>query len=187
MNLQAQVKDPYITMKNGLRLHLLNPKAKQIRISDIAWHLSRTCRYNAHTEMFYSNAEHSVLASWKASNMRVAQYVLLHDAAEYAFGDLTSPVKRMLPEFKKMIDDFQFFLWNHFCGDVPSIEIIEELEIIDKRLTATEMKVLRHQPDSDMGPHEPYPHLEFYCFRWEIAHDMFMREFNHLFPDWRAT
>lgn len=183
MNIEAQRKEPYITMKDGWKLHLLNPTSEQIRIGDIAWHLSRTCRYNAHMELWYSNAKHSVLAAWHASSTRAAQYVLLHDAAEYAFGDLTSPVKRLVPDFKKHIDKFQDFLWVHFCGEPISKEIAEELELIDKRLTATEMKYLRNQPDSDMGPYEPYE-LEFMQFDWQDAHDMFMFEFHKLFPRW---
>lgn len=182
MNINAQKREPYITMKDGWKLHLLNPTSEQIRIGDIAWHLSRTCRYNAHMEDWYSNAEHSVLGTRQASSLRVAQYFLLHDAGEYAFGDLTSPVKRLVPAFKKNIDDFQFFLWHHFCGDVPSIEIIEEVDLIDKRLTATEMKYLRHQPDSDMGPYKPYDGDIFYNYDWQEARVMFMDEFHKLFP-----
>ncbi len=172
-------------MKDGWKLHLLNPTSEQIRIGDFAWHLARTCRYNTHMEHWYSNAEHSVLGALRASSPRVARYFLLHDAAEYAFGDLTSPVKRMLPDFKAMIEKFQFFVWKHFCPkEFISDDVLEEVELIDKRITATEMKVLRHQPDSDMGPYEPYLDMEFLQYDWRDAHDMFISNFNQLFPEW---
>ena len=84
INLQAKSEDELIV---------------EIKLSDIALGLSRTARFNGQTTEFYSVAQHSCLvADSVPSRLRLA--ALLHDAAEYATGDIVSPLKAFFPEFK---------------------------------------------------------------------------------------
>lgn len=89
-----------------------------ICLEDIAYALSRQCRFNGHTERFYSVAEHSLLVSALAfeyaedADMRpserdaCARYGLLHDAAEAYVGDIVTPLKRALPTIvREYLDD----------------------------------------------------------------------------------
>lgn len=88
-----------------IRLHpsgrFVNPldlRPEDVDIWDIAHHLSNICRYTGACPAFYSVAQHSV---YVAQDLRDSGAVpdlvmagLLHDAAEYVFNDLASPVKR---------------------------------------------------------------------------------------------
>ena len=81
---------------------LLDPKPEQIDLEDIAWSLARQCRFNGHTILHYSVAEHSTLVSLILGQQKQSREVqlagLLHDAAEAYLGDIVSPVKRCLSD-----------------------------------------------------------------------------------------
>lgn len=77
-----------------------DPRAEDIRITDIAAHLSRICRYNGALRpefSSYSVAQHSWLMSYKVP-LEHALEALLHDAHEAYTGDFIKPVKLMLED-----------------------------------------------------------------------------------------
>lgn len=90
-------------MLSGRRLDLLDPRAADIEIGDIAHGLARVARWNGQTHgaHAFSVAQHSLLvetifaeivpADWLQPQWRLA--ALLHDAPEYVIGDLISPFK----------------------------------------------------------------------------------------------
>ena len=88
-------------MLSGRRLDLLNPKADDIEIEDIAHGLARVARWNGQTlgEHAFSVAQHALLVEDIAASMhpdltrRWRLAALLHDAPEYVIGDLISPFK----------------------------------------------------------------------------------------------
>lgn len=83
-------------------MDLIHPQPDQICIEDVAWALSRICRYAGHTNFHYSVAEHSVrVMDLSPSSMK--RWALLHDAAEAYLNDVPRPVK-MLPEMKPYRD-----------------------------------------------------------------------------------
>ena len=95
------VKASWIETASGKRFSFLEPDPDSIDIHDIAYALSNLCRYTGHCRSFYSVAEHSVyVASLLPSDLRLSG--LLHDAAEAYLGDVNSPLKRLLPDFKKI-------------------------------------------------------------------------------------
>lgn len=84
---------------SGRLIDVMNPHADDIDLQDIASGLSKICRYNGQCRWFYSVAEHSVLGAevaWDMFGRDVARAFLFHDAAESFFGDITSPIKRLL-------------------------------------------------------------------------------------------
>ena len=91
--------DKFIQTYTGARVTMPVPRVEEINIIDIAHALSLLCRFTGHTEQFYSVAEHCI---------RVAQLVepkdklaaLLHDASEAYLGDISTPLKEWLPEYK---------------------------------------------------------------------------------------
>ena len=73
-----------------------------VRIFPIA--LSKIARFNGMTRFFYSVAQHSCLVHDMAvvdygEGSEVAKAALMHDAAEAYLGDVTTPLKRLLPEY----------------------------------------------------------------------------------------
>lgn len=80
---------------SGLTFDLLRPDPEMVRIEDIAWSLSRQCRFNGNTRFFYSVADHSVyVGNLLPPEIRI--YGLLHDAHEAYLGDIASPIKKLL-------------------------------------------------------------------------------------------
>lgn len=86
-----------IQLSSGGYLNLLSPKVSDIHIEDIAHGLSNICRFNGQTEHFYSVAQHSVFVSYFVPPHLQLQ-ALLHDASEAYIGDVSSPLKALLPE-----------------------------------------------------------------------------------------
>lgn len=84
----------------GRALDLLNPRAEDVDIHEIAMALGNQCRYAGCVSMFYSVAEHSVLiAQWLRSQGHgpcTQMGGLLHDAAEAYTGDITWPMQQVL-------------------------------------------------------------------------------------------
>jgi hypothetical protein len=67
----------------------LDPDPADLEIIDIAHALSNVCRWAGHVSVFYSVAEHSVLASLIDPTLET----LLHDASEAYLSDLARPIK----------------------------------------------------------------------------------------------
>lgn len=83
----------------GRSFDLLNPTPEQVAITDIAHSLSHICRFTGHCREFYSVAQHSVLVMSLVPDHLKAQ-ALLHDATEAYVGDMSWPLKQLLPEYK---------------------------------------------------------------------------------------
>jgi hypothetical protein len=92
--------ETFLETASGRQYHFLDPQQDEICIEDIAFALSNKARFSGHTQ-FYSVAEHSIAVSMRLpKHLRLAG--LLHDAAEAYLGDIPSPLKACLPEFKKI-------------------------------------------------------------------------------------
>lgn len=86
-------------------LDVLAPDPDKIRIEDIAHALAFLCRFNGHVRFHYSVAQHSILVAELVAarcGPELALSALLHDAAEAYLGDLISPLKALLPDFKRI-------------------------------------------------------------------------------------
>jgi hypothetical protein len=92
-----------IITRSGKMFDFANPQPEQICIEDVAFALSNICRYTGHCQ-FYSVAEHSLHCSYVAEDLfpglRDLMFAaLMHDAAEAYTGDVSKPLKNMLPDF----------------------------------------------------------------------------------------
>ncbi len=93
-----------IIVRSGRYFDFADPQLDQFEIDDIATALGNTCRFGGHCD-FYSVAEHCVLAAGYVQevmpwNVGLRKHVLLHDAAEAFIGDMTKPLKVMMPEYR---------------------------------------------------------------------------------------
>lgn len=91
----------WILTRTAKRFDLLEPTAAMVEPADIAHALSMQCRFNGHVRAFYSVAQHCLVVA----DLVPAQYqleALLHDATEAYVGDLVSPLKHALPEYRQI-------------------------------------------------------------------------------------
>lgn len=89
-----------------------------ICIEDIAHALSNTARFGGHLAKLYSVAQHSVHVAEHASvENRMA--ALLHDAAEAYIGDMPSPFKKLMPDYKKIENDIMGAISKKFNFQYP--------------------------------------------------------------------
>ena len=88
-----------ISVYDGEYFDLLEPDRSVYSVETIAHALAHLCRYTGHVNRFYSVAEHSVLVSL-AVPKKFAFEGLFHDASEAFLGDVSSPLKKLLPEYK---------------------------------------------------------------------------------------
>lgn len=172
---------PYITVRGGRKIHFLDFDPKEIKIEDIAWHLARQCRFNGHLDLWYSTAEHSINCANQAHDVYLKKICLIHDAAEFVFGDLVHPVKTLCSDYTSLIKDFESKLYSHFLGEVPYDFDLLRLKLIDDRMTATEMLYLR----GCILDQAPYDRFKFACMDWLSAYSAYMLSFRNLFPEYK--
>ncbi|MGH3987846.1 MAG: hypothetical protein ACRDTZ_11060 [Pseudonocardiaceae bacterium] len=98
---EPQRRGDWIQLISGEPFWPLDPRPEEIHIEDIAWALSMLCRYGGHVKRFYSVVEHSVQVSHLVPD-RYALEGLLHDAAEAYLVDVPRPIKRQIPEYKRI-------------------------------------------------------------------------------------
>jgi hypothetical protein len=91
----------WIQTLTGRRFDLVEPRAGDVSLEEIAHALSQLCRFTGHCREFYSVAQHSVLVS-RLVKPELALAALMHDAHEAYLGDISTPAKLLIvkqPEF----------------------------------------------------------------------------------------
>lgn len=112
----------WIQTYTGRRFDLDNPDPADVDRVDIAHALSLICRFGGHTETHYSVAQHSLVVADFLSTPtlgphitpRLQLYAVLHDAAEAYIGDVTRPLKALLPEYAGIERNIKRAIAAHF-------------------------------------------------------------------------
>lgn len=117
---------------SGNTLWYRHPEDTRYTLRDIAHALSLLCRFNGHVREFYSVAQHSVLVASLCAqrfpahmDARWTLAALMHDAAEAYVGDLPTPLKETLPEFRALEKQVEDALFTAF--DLPHPSTLPEL------------------------------------------------------------
>lgn len=167
---------PEIMTNSGTWFNFLDLHKNQISIYDIANSLSKICRFNGHTDDHYSVAQHSVLASLHIKDQQYAFEALMHDIAEYATGDITSPLKQLLMrDFKPLEKKIERFLFMHF--GLP-LDLHPSVKEIDNILRVTEERDLFQANKQNWKPPEGVVPLDIVIRPWPHArakHEFLMR------------
>lgn len=109
-------------------LKILDPDS--ICIEDIAHGLANTARFAGQLPKFYSVAQHSFHVAQSASKENQLA-ALLHDASEAYLGDMPSPFKKMMPDYKALENKLMAAIAQKFGFDYP---LNHEIKKIDNRL-----------------------------------------------------
>jgi len=172
---------PDILIQSGNYFNFLEPKNNVYTIYDIAHALSNICRFGGHCERFYSVAQHSVYVSWIVGDINpdMALHALLHDAAEAFLGDITKPLKQLLPEYMKLEAKTEQAIFERF--GLPS-NLPEEVKHADIVMLATEQRDLMPAHDDVWEPIIGITPLRDKIFPWtnQTSKAAFLREFKRL-------
>jgi hypothetical protein len=152
---------------SGRLIDSRNFKASDVRAWDIAWSLHYTLRYNGHTPVAWDVLSHTglvyqlALHGEKEISLIDQLGILLHDAAEYAIGDIISPVKCQYPEITKQEEKIlrQIFLRFNAEYDAVNWKLVKKYDL---EALWTEQKLLNRGGDlfyGGKGYHSPITEL----------------------------
>jgi uncharacterized protein len=109
----------YLITQSNRRVDIPEPLPGQIHIEDVSVHLSRIPRFVGATNRFFSVAQHSLEVAYLCAAIvqnrnsngaptddltDLMREGLLHDGHEYLLSDIPSPVKRLLPDYKRLVE-----------------------------------------------------------------------------------
>jgi 5'-deoxynucleotidase YfbR-like HD superfamily hydrolase len=162
----------------------LNPTPDMIDIEDIARGLALTCRFSGQCKEFYSVAQHSYYVSKLQNKKGEASYIrkwkLLHDAPEAYIGDIPSPIKAIIPEYKAVEKRIMDAVCEKF--NLPK-KMPEEVHLIDKQILTLEANYLmidlsNKQPKWEMVETD----LDFFFqpMDWKMSEYLFLKEAQKL-------
>lgn len=187
----------YMHSANGQKIYPFDPRPEEIDIKVVAHHLATIGRWNGATRhklfpwrIFFSVAEHSVLVSKFIEKVLgrpdLAMAGLLHDAPEYAVGDVIRPIKyspTIYPVYKEIEDKNELAVCKRFKLPYPPPY---EVKMADEAVCAAEFRQIvprsKREQWSDHMMHDdcvvaPYSIQMMTPFR---AKHFFLRRYRHL-------
>lgn len=164
---------------HGNYFSYLEPENYEYDIEEIAWSLAKQCRFTGHIKCknIYSVAQHSVLVS-KLLPAHLKLIGLMHDAAEAFMGDVNSPLKALLPEYKRIEKMVEKAIFSHFGLQFPMPEIIKRADLAilaaEKRNlkppTRVQWKLLEYvlPMKETIKPMDPPLAYEYFMHHWRL-------------------
>jgi len=168
----------WIETFSGLKFYPLDPQPEDICIEDIAHALALQCRYNGHSRVFYSVAEHSVRMS-RLDLPGCPKWRLMHDAAEAYISDVPSPIKPMLRGFKKIEESISMIIGKKYSLGIPNHT---EIKYADMVMLAMEKRDILMQGGPQWRIELPNPLFKhkIHPWKWQKAKTEFLLRFIEL-------
>jgi uncharacterized protein len=172
-----RVVGPTILLQSGEYFDFCAPQDAVFGIEDIAHGLSMVCRFAGHTSRFYSVAEHCVHASRHVAP-EFAFEALMHDAAEAFIGDVTKPLKDLLPDYRALEGRIETAVLGRFGLTLPMSDAVHE---VDMAMLVTEQhQLMRNRDDWQYARGRSPLNLELPCWTPEQAKAEFLVRFKEL-------
>jgi len=125
-------------LMSGAEFDFVNPENSEFTIEDIAHGLANTCRYSGQCRRFYSVAEHCLHVSDLAKEHAFA--ALMHDASEAFVGDVTRPLKQLLPEYKRIEAEVEKAIFERFNIAYPMPTAVKSADL--RVLAAEQLQIM---------------------------------------------
>lgn len=165
---------------SGLYIDLNNIDSEKINIEDIAHALSLVCRGNGHVKSFYSVAQHCIDCAKEASlrgfSNKVVLATLLHDASECYLSDIPSPIKKELPDYKKLEKNLMNVIYTKFLGSILTNEEEEQIHLIDQDMLKFDLHYLLNDKLAKLPNLKYKPSYEFLDF--SVVQKEYLNLFN---------
>lgn len=154
---ETLVTDPSI-WAGANYVDLADPNPAEFRLEDIARALAHVPRFSGLTAIPYSVARHSLFCLRLAkmdgvTDAAVLRAVLMHDAPEAYLGDITRPLKALLPDYRRIEERLSAVLFHRFDVALPLFKA--RVAKFDNLALATEKAALF--PDAPDWPGLPDP------------------------------
>lgn len=163
-----------------------NFREGHIRLEDIAHALSHICRFSGHTDEFYSVAQHALMVSYLCAP-EDAKFGLLHDATEAYIGDLATPIKKLIPEYKQYEIDLWAVIARRFDLPVKSPASVKQADILALHWEANNLfargPMFRWAPDPTSEQMQNVPKTLFTSLPPIAAKALFLERYTEVRDD----
>lgn len=170
---------------SGRDFNVLCPKPDDVCIEDIGHSLALQCRFSGHCSRFYSVAEHCVrcaeLIARQGHGLQLQLYALLHDAAEAYIGDITTPMKSLLPAVRNIEHEIQLAILGAARLPEPNEDDLAIAKAADNILLMTEAAVLIESGGKNWNiDAEPDSSITITGWPPGLSEQKFLDRFHHL-------
>lgn len=159
----------------GKLVDLANFNEEDVRLPDIAHALALINRFTGHTVSPYTVAQHSVVVS-QLVDARDAMHALLHDASEAYLGDVSTPLKTLLPDYVELENHVQRTILRKFGLKWP---IPPAVKVADKRALLNEKSKLM-SVHHDWGISAEPICASIVLRGWREAEELFSKRYKEL-------
>jgi hypothetical protein len=155
MNIQMRLRRYYniagdnsmqFSTYTGKIIDLANFIPEMVCLEDVAHHLTKICRFGGALDLnsHYSVAQHSIeILMYMYENgerdTKLLSVALLHDASEAYLGDVISPVKELIPQYKTLEKRILKVILEKYVGFYCPF-MLKKIKDIDKRIVIDEAK-----------------------------------------------
>jgi hypothetical protein len=169
------VKNTTMQTYTGKLLDLAHFSEDDVRLPDISHALAIINRFTGHSRCPYSVAQHSVMVS-KIIEPEHARWGLLHDASEAYLGDVATPLKNMLPEYRALEERIQRTIARRFGLVWPMPVEVKRADVRALMAEKRDLLTVDHDWGIDVepmaGPILPY------C--WQQAKQLFEERYKEI-------
>lgn len=143
----------WIMTHSGRQVDFVNPDISQVyHIRDVVHALSKIERFTGHGSEEYTVGLHTILGTQYMVEQggytdREIFLFLIHDFPEYVLNDISSPLKKLLPDYCKIEERFEKLLYKKFVIEPPTKDEKLEVKIVDLIMLGSEARAFMKYPE----------------------------------------